>query len=56
MGWVDNHFTSEEINADLRTQKDNCSVFMGEIPSGIFKIFRTKRVNILKGISKENIK
>ena len=34
----------------MRPQEDNKPVGMGQIPSEIYKIFRTKWINILKNI------
>ena len=50
---ISNPFSAEEINEALRSQKENKSVGMGQVPSGIFKIFRTKWVEILKTYSKK---
>ena len=51
---ISNTFSEEEeINEALRSQKDNKSVGMNQIPSGIFKIFRIKWVAILKNIFNE---
>ena len=49
---INNHFTSEEINAALRGQKDNKSVGVGQIPSGIYGIFRTKWIYITENIQR----
>ena len=45
---ISNTFSEEEINEALRSQKDNKSVGMDLIPSEIFKVFRTRWVEILK--------
>ena len=43
---INSAFSYEEINAALRSRKDNKSFGMGQIPSGIFRIFRIAWVNI----------
>ena len=50
---ISNAFSPEEINEALKSQKDNKSVGTDQIPSGIFKIFRTKWIEILRNIFKE---
>ena len=50
---ISNAFSEGEINEALRSQKkDNKSVGMDQIPSGIFKIFRIKQIGILKRIQR----
>ena len=52
-GNISNTFADGEINEALRSQKDNKSVGMDQIPSEIFKVFRTKWVAILRNIFNE---